>query len=180
MHRRLTSIALSAAAVAIVAGVLVAGGATAAPQKPAAAKTAKAKGKAAGVPFRQVLAAKLGAQLDKPAADVLAALKSAAKANKPDKATRRERLAARAKGEKPSKAERAERREQAAGKKQAFTDAVAKDLDVEPAAVTTAVQALVKERLDSLVEDGWLTAEQRDQRLGGGRLGTGFLRTGVR
>ncbi len=57
---------------------------------------------------------------------------------------------------------------------------MAKDLGVEPAAVTAGVQALVKERLDSLVEDGWLTAEQRDKRLSGGKLGIGFLRTGVR
>jgi type IV secretory pathway VirB10-like protein len=175
MHRRLTSIALSAAAAAIVAGVLVAGGATAAPQKPAAAKA-----KAAGAPFRQVLAAKLGAQLDKPAADVLAALKSATRANKPDKAQRKARLEARAKGDKPSKAERTKRRSQAAATRKAFTDAVAKDLGVQPEAVTTAVQALVKERLDSLVEDGWLTAEQRDKRLSAGKLGIGFLRTGVR
>jgi hypothetical protein len=176
MHRRLTSFALSAAAAAIVAGVLVAGGATAAPSKPAAAT----KAKAAGAPFRQVLAAKLGAQLDKPAADVLAALKTATKANKPDKAQRQARIKARAKGGKPSKAERAKRREQTTATKQAFTDAVAKDLGVEPAAVTTAVQALVRERLDSLVEDGWLTAEQRDKRVSGGKLGIAFLRTGVR
>ena len=57
---------------------------------------------------------------------------------------------------------------------------MAKDLGVQPAAVTAAVQALVKERLDSLVEDGWLTAEQRDKRLSGGKLGIAFLRTGVR
>jgi hypothetical protein len=176
MHRRLITIALSAAAAAIVAGVLVAGGATAAPRKPAAA----GKARAAGAPFRQILAAKLGAQLDKPAADVLAALKSAGKAGKPDKAARRERLEARAKGEKPSKADRAKRRSQAAATRKAFTDAVAKDLAVQPEAVTAAVQALVKERLDSLVEDGWLTAEQRDKRLSGGKLGIGFLRTGVR
>ena len=38
------------------------------------------------------------------------------------------------------------------------------------------MQALVKERLDSLVEDGWLTAEQRDKRLAKGKLGIDFLR----
>jgi hypothetical protein len=47
---------------------------------------------------------------------------------------------------------------------------------VEPEAFDAAVQALVKERLDSLVEDGWLTAAQRDQRLSGGHLGINFLR----
>jgi len=167
MHRRLISIAFSALAAAIVAGVLVAsGGASAAPAETAAN----------GTPFRQVLAAKLGAQLDEPADEVLAALE----ASKPDRATLRERLEARLRGEKPSKAERAERREQAAEKKQAFTESVAKELGVEPSAVTDAVQALVKERLDSLVEDGWLTAEQRDRRLQGGALGIAFLRTGAR
>ena len=53
---------------------------------------------------------------------------------------------------------------------------MAKSLSVEPEAVTNGVQALVKERLDSLVEDGWLTAEQRDKRLSKGKLGVGFLR----
>ena len=57
---------------------------------------------------------------------------------------------------------------------------MAKALGVQPAAVTAAVKALVKERLDSLVEDGWLTAEQRDKRLSGGKLGIAFLRAGVR
>jgi hypothetical protein len=174
MHRRLISIAFSAVAAAIVAGVLIAGGGAAAATPAAAKKTAT------GAPFRQVLAAKLGAQLDKPAADVLAALKATAKANKPDKAKLRERLAARAKGEKPGKAERAKRQEQAAAKRQAWTDSLAKALDVQPAAVTAGVQALVKERLDSLVQDGWLTTAQRDKRLAGGKLGLAFLRTGVR
>ena len=55
----------------------------------------------------------------------------------------------------------------AAATKKAWTESMAKELKVEPEAVTAAVQALVKERLDSLVEDGWLTAEQRDKRLAG-------------
>lgn len=136
MHRRLITIAVSAA---VVAGVLVASGATAAPKE---AKTG----------FRQVLAAKLGAQLDRPAGDVLAALKAA-----------RQKGAERpARGNRPNKGER---REQAAAKRKAWTEAMASALRVEPAAVTAAVRALVKERLDSLVEDGWLTAEQRDKRL---------------
>lgn len=175
MHRRLISIAFSAVAAAIVAGVLIAGGGAS-----AATPAATAKPAAKGTPFRQVLASKLGAQLDKPAADVLAALKATAKANRPDKAAQRARLEARARGEKPSKAERAKRREQAAAKRKTWTETFAKQLGVEPAAVTGAVDALVKERLDSLVEDGWLTAAQRDQRLAGGKLGLAFLRTGVR
>jgi hypothetical protein len=174
MHRRLISIAFSAVAAAIVAGVLIAGGGA------SAATTTPATKAATGAPFRQVLASKLGAQLNKPAADVLAALKTAAKANKPDKATLRERLAARAKGKKPTKAQRAERARQAAAKQTAWAASVAKSLSVEPAAVTGAVQALVKERLDSLVADGWLTAAQRDKRLAGGKLGVGYLRAGVR
>ena len=35
-------------------------------------------------------------------------------------------------------------------------------------------KALVKQRLDSLVEDGWLTREQADKRVD--KLGVGFLR----
>ena len=50
---------------------------------------------------------------------------------------------------------------------------MAKALGVEPDAVTKGVQALVKERLDSLVEDGWLTAEQRDKRLSQGQARRG-------
>jgi hypothetical protein len=174
MHRRLTSIAFSAVAAAIVAGVLIAGGGASAATPAAPAKDAN------GAPFRQVLATKLGTQLDKPAADVLAALKTAAKANKPDKATLRARLEARAKGKKQSLAARADRAKQAAAKQQAWTASVAKSLAVAPAAVTGAVSALVKERLDSLVADGWLTAAQRDKRLAGGKLGIGYLRAGVR
>ena len=153
MHRRLISIACSAIAAAVVAGVLIAGtGASAAP-------TASSKPAGGGKAFRQVLAAKLGAQLDKPADDVLAALKSAAKPTKPDKPLSKQ-----------------QRREQAPARRKAFADSVAKSLKVQPSAVTGAVQALVKERLDSLVEDGWLTAEQRDKRLAKGKLGINFLR----
>ncbi len=143
MHRRLISIACSAIAAAVVAGVLIAGtGASAAPT----ASKDKAKG---GAVFRHTLAAKLGAQLHTPAGDVLAALKTSAKARK-----------AAAKGDKAK----------------AWTNSMGKALGVEPDAVTKGVQALVKERLDSLVEDGWLTAEQRDKRLSKGKLGVGFLR----
>ena len=167
MHRRLLSIAFSAVAAAIVAGVLIAGGGA------SAATPTTAKQTANGAPFRQVLAAKLGAQLDKPAADVLAALKTTAKANT---TTARKR----AKGEKLTKTERAERQKQAAAKRKAWAESVAKALKVEPAAVTGAVNTLVKERLDSLVADGWLTAEQRDKRLASAMLGVAYLRAGVR
>jgi hypothetical protein len=143
MHRRLISIACSAVAAAIVAGVLIAGtGASAAPT----ASKDKAKG---GAVFRHALATKLGAQLDKPADDVLAALKSAGKARKGAAKT---------------------------DKQKAWTDSMAKSLSVEPDAVAKGVQALVKERLDSLVADGWLTTAQRDKRLAKDKLGVGFLR----
>ncbi len=49
-------------------------------------------------------------------------------------------------------------------KREAWTNAVAASLKVEPQRVTAAVRALVKQRLDSLVEDGWLTAEQAAKR----------------
>ena len=125
------------AAVLVVAGAgLLAGGATA----------AKKEKKPAGQ-FRQVLAAKLGQQLDKPAGDVLAALKAARPA---------------VKGAEKGK------------KRDAWNAAVAKSLNVDPAKVTAAVKALVKQRLDSLVEDGWLTREQADKRVD--KLGVGFLR----
>ena len=137
MHRRLIAFVL-----VLAAGALVVTGATAAPK----AKTG----------FRQVLAAKLGAQLDTPAGDVLAALK----ASRP--------------GTRDKPASRAER----AARKQAWTASMAKELSVEPSAVTAAVKALVKERLDSLVEDGWLTAEQRDKRLARGNFGIASLRVG--
>jgi hypothetical protein len=148
MHRRLIPIAVSALAAAIVAGVLVAGGASAAPKA----------GKHSG--FQPVLATKLGAELNKPAADVRAALKAA----KPERRTP---------GAKRSQQQRA-------AKQRAWTEGMAQQLKVEPAAVTAAVQALVKERLDSLVQDGWLTASQRDKRLANGKLGLGFLRIGGR
>jgi hypothetical protein len=117
--------------------------------------------------FRQVLASKLGAELHKPSEDVLAALKAAA----PSKSERQARVEARRKGSKPSKADRAKR-------KAAWTASVAKSLGVEPSAVTAAVHALVKQRLDSLVEDGWLTPDQAAKRAD--KLGIAFLRVGGR
>jgi hypothetical protein len=49
-------------------------------------------------------------------------------------------------------------------RREVWTNAVAASLKVEPKAVTDAVRALVKQRLDSLVEDGWITAEQAAKR----------------
>jgi hypothetical protein len=138
-------------AAALAAFIVSAGGAAAAPTK---GKTGT---------FRQVLSSKLGAQLHKPSEDVLAALKAAA----PSKSERQ----ARRKGEKPSEADRAKR-------KQAWTASMATSLGVEPSAVTAAVQALVKQRLDSLVADGWLTADQAAKRAD--KLGIAFLRVGGR
>src|SRR4051795_6942125 len=122
-----------AAVLALAATGLVAGGATAAKNdKPAN--------------FRHVLAAKLGAQLDKPADDVLAALKAAPKRTKTAKPT--------------TKAERQARRAATQTYRAQWAAAVGKSLGVDAAKVTAAVNALVKQRLDSLVHDGWLTKEQ--------------------
>jgi hypothetical protein len=153
--KRITIAGVAAVLAAAVAAFIVAtGGAAAAPH-------------AKHGTFRQVLASKLGAQLHKPSEDVLAALKAAP----PSKSERQARLEARRKGVKPTKADRAKRRD-------AWTSAMAKSLGVEPSAVTSAVQALVKERLDSLVEDGWLTADQAAKRAD--KLGIAFLRVGAR
>jgi hypothetical protein len=141
-------------AAALAAFIASTGGAAAAPK----AKTGT---------FRQVLASKLGAQLHKPSEDVLTALKAAA----PSKSERQARVEARRNGSKPSKTDRAKRKE-------AWTASMAESLGVEPSAVTAAVQALVKQRLDSLVEDGWLTPDQAAKRAG--KLGIGFLRVGGR
>jgi hypothetical protein len=149
MHRRLIAFVL-----VVAAGALVATAATAAPKSKQG--------------FRHVLAAKLGAQLDKPADDVLAALKATAKATKPTASERAER----------KRATREQRRERAASTKQAWAKSMAEELSVQPEAVNAAVKALVKERLDSLVEDGWLTAEQRDKRLARGTFGIRALRVG--
>ena len=101
------------------------------------ATAAPGKKKAGAGAFNKVLATKLGEQLNKPADDVRVAMKSA---RKPVKAAEKGK------------------------KKQAWTNAVAASLKVEPKAVTDAVRALVKQRLDSLVEDGWITAEQAAKR----------------
>jgi hypothetical protein len=201
--------ALIAAAVAAGSGV---DAAPTAAKRPAAAKAAT---------FRQALAAKLGAQLHKPAADVLAAMKTAGRARRAGTtpadrvgkradrlAARLKRLQARAaktrgkagKGGSPAKtraarqAKRASRRAGAARKAHAARDAwaaaLAKPLGVGPADVTAALRALVAQRLDSLVSDGWVTAERRDALLGcyddagqcqgaGRAPGLAFLRAGL-
>jgi hypothetical protein len=160
--------ALAAAAVAAGAG----NGASAASKPAAKAGT-----------FRQTLAAKLGEQLHKPQADVLAAMKSAAKARRGAAGqTRADRRAARAKRleqrlsalkagqQKLTKAERKARRAQRAQKAHAARDAwaaaLATPLNVSAADVTAALRALVAQRLDSLVQDGWLTAGRRAAELG--------------
>jgi hypothetical protein len=155
MPRRITLSVLAAVLTAAIAGFIAStGGASAAAKQPTG--------------FRQVLATKLGAELNQPSADVLKALKAANQAAKADKIDKR------TPGQKPSKADRAKRRAQAAKKRADWTAAFAKSLGVEQAAVTSAVDKLVKQRLDSLVADGWLTADQAAKREG--KLGVGFLR----
>jgi hypothetical protein len=139
---------ITAAVVGLASAALLAGGATAAAKKEKPAK------------FPQVLAGKLGKELNKPADAVLAALKAAPKP---------------AKGEKPTTKEQRQARQAAARKFRAnWAAAVGKSLDVPADRVTAAVRALVKQRLDSLVEDGWLTPEQAAKRQD--KLWIGFLR----
>ena len=141
------------AAVLVVAGAgLLAGGATA----------AKKEKKPAGQ-FRQVLATKLGKELDKPAADVLAALKAVPKPAKADKPrpSRRASSARHAARPRPSAARTGPPRSPSRSTSNRRRS-------------PTAVKALVKQRLDSLVEDGWLTQEQAAKRED--KLGVGFLR----
>jgi hypothetical protein len=149
----------------VVAGLAVAGllaatvlfsvGAEATPKRVAAHTTS----------FRQALAAKLGAQLHKPADQMLAALKAARQGSttKADRRARRaSRLAARAKalrsGGRPNRAQRLARIHQ---RRAQWATAVAGSLGVNPDALTAALRALVAERLDSLVTQGWLTADRR-------------------
>jgi hypothetical protein len=161
MNRRLPTIAAALVAALTVTALIGASAGGAEKAKPAKAGA-----------FRQALATKLGAQLDKPAEQVLAALKAA----KRPAGERRERVA---RTGKPSKAQRAKNRAAAAKRQAEWSAAVAKSLGVTAEQVTAAVRALVKERLDSLVEDGWLTAEQRDKRLSRAAVGIAFLRKGL-
>ena len=148
--------------------------------------------------FRQALAAKLGTQLHKPADQVLAALKTTRKgsATKADRRARRaNRLAQRAKrlkaraGGKPATT-RAQRLSKQRAARDAWAAAVAKPLGVSAADVTAALRALVAERLDALVAQGWATADRRSALLacfddaahcGAGTrpLGLAFLRQGL-
>jgi hypothetical protein len=133
---RILPVAASLVIAATVAALLATGGGASAAQKPAK--------------FRQVLATKLGAQLGKPADQVLAALKGNRAAKTPAE-RRRNRV-------KPDRAKVRAARE-------AWAAAVAKPLSLDPAKVTAALRALIAERLDSLVGDGWLTTAQRDAKL---------------
>jgi hypothetical protein len=145
-----------------------AGSGEAAPKPAPAAKVAPPR------TFRQALAVKLAAQLHKPAADVLAALRTAhgakaagksrasARAGRLDRRARRLSARAEALRQGAHVARRAGRARQA---RDAWAAAVAEPLGVSPADVTAALRALVAERLDSLAGDGWLTAARRDAEL---------------
>ncbi len=164
----------AALVVAALAAALVAAGAGAGAATP---KLAAAKTHQAGA-FRQTLAAKLGEQLHKPAADVLAAMKTAHRASRADRRARRaarlsarsKRLATRAKALRAGKrgagaARRARHARRAVQRRDAWAAALAQPLGVGAADVTVALRALVAQRLDSLVRDGWLTSERRDAEL---------------
>jgi hypothetical protein len=162
----------AALVVAALAAALVAAGAGAGAETP---KLAAAKSRHAGA-FRQTLAAKLGEQLHKPAADVLAAMKTARRARAASPADRRaarlsrraKRLAARAKAlrtGRPAPGRRAQHARRAIQRRDAWAAALAQPLGVDASTVTAALRALVAERLDSLVRDGWLTSERRDAEL---------------
>ena len=148
--------------VAALAAALVAAGAGAgaAAPKPVAAKAARAGA------FRQTLAVKLGEQLRRPAADVLAAIKTVHRARGTTRADRRaaraKRLEARAKALlSGTRAGEVQRAQKAIAARDAWAAALARPLGVDAADVTAALRALVTHRLDSLVRDGWLTTDRR-------------------
>jgi chromosome segregation ATPase len=178
-------------------GLVVAGSAGALVAAGSGANAAPAKSKAT---FRTALAAKLGEQLDKPSADVLKALKSAGKANAVQGGTKADRKSAR-------KAKRQQALQQrldalksgkkvdktAAAKKvrdarTAWAGAVGKSLDVDASKVTAALRTLIKQRMDSLVSQGWMSTDQENAKLacydgsssckGGPGPGVAFLRVG--
>jgi hypothetical protein len=177
----------------ILAALVVAGSAGALIAAGAGADAAQSKRAAAQGDFRHALAAKLGERLDKPADQVLAALKSAAKpvqgGTKADRRAARKakreqalqsRLDALKKGAKPDPAAARKARD-------AWAAAVGKALDVDASKVTAALRALIKERMDSLVSQGWMTTGQEDAKLAcfdgassckGPGPGLGFLRVG--
>jgi hypothetical protein len=180
--KRLTPLNVAAGlVVAALAAALVAAGAGAGAATP---RSAAAKTRPAGT-FRQALAAKLGEQLHKPAADVLAAMKTANRARgggggRTERRARRaarltaraKRLTARAHALKASKrtagaarARRAQRAQTAIAARNAWAAALAGPLGVGASDVTAALRALVAQRLDSLVHDGWLTSDRRDAEL---------------
>ena len=84
----------------------------------------------------------------------------------------RERADRIAKGSKPDKAA-------AQQKLQAWTDSMAKSLSVSDGDVTSAVHALAKERLDSLVSQGWISSAQETKILARPNLGIAFLKRGL-
>lgn len=119
--------------------------------------------------FRSALAAKLGAQIGKPADAVQAALKAVARRATPtDRAARLRKRARRlqlraqalARGVRPGRAGRGRGAGQAR-----WAAALAKQLGVPAAKVDAALRAVVAEQLDSLVKQGWITPAQRDKRL---------------
>jgi hypothetical protein len=169
--KRLNPLSVAAALVvsALVAALVAAG---------TGGASAAGKTKAAGT-FRQALAAKLGEQLHKPTADVLAAMKAAhrARLGTTSKADRRARRAARLRARAQRIAaggrarangaghRRAERAEKAAKARAAWAAALATPLNVSPGDVTAALRALVAERLAGLVSEGWIAAGRRDAEL---------------
>jgi hypothetical protein len=177
----------------ILAALVVAGSVGALIAAGAGADAAQTKAAAKG-DFRHALAAKLGEQLDKPSDQVLAALKSAAKpvqgGTKADRQAARKakreqalqrRLDALKSGKKPA--------ETAKQTRDAWAGAVGRSLHVDAAKVTAALRALIKQRMDSLVSQGWMTTDQENAKLacydgspsckgGGPGPGVGFLRVG--
>jgi hypothetical protein len=184
--KRLTPLSIATALVvtALVAALVAAG-----------TGGAKAAGNAkpAGT-FRRALAAKLGEQLHKPAADVLAAMKAAhrARLGTTIQGDRRARRAARLRARARRITHRGRARAnpaQVEQKRDAWAAALAKRLGVSPAGVTAALRALVAERLGALVSTGWITTDRRDAELacfddatkcqGMRPPGLAFLRAGV-
>jgi hypothetical protein len=158
--KRLSPLPLAAALVvtALVAALIAAG---------TGGASAAGHGKRAGT-FRQALAAKLGEQLHKPTAEVLAAMKTAhrARLGTTRKADRRARRAARLRARANRiAAGRGARAQKATRARDAWAAALATPLHVSPADVTAALRALVAERLGALVSEGWITTGRRDAEL---------------
>jgi hypothetical protein len=151
---RILPIAAALVVSATVGALVAAGGGASAAQKPAKAKSS----------FQRTLAVKLGAQLDKPADQVLAALKAAKpKDGAHRKGSRRERLEQRLEA-RLDRIKSGKKRDVKQTREE-WAAAVAKPLGLDAGKVTAALRALIAERLDSLVDDGWLTTAQRDAKL---------------